>query len=93
MQINGRDTFLYLCVLRAPFRHIQNHHAKIVAGYANRNSYHYPKNYLDLRWSGSQAPWPVSLICAIINAHWSDRKSASAQCRDNPHLHDALTRR
>jgi hypothetical protein len=23
MQINGRDAFLYFCVLRAPFRHIQ----------------------------------------------------------------------
>jgi hypothetical protein len=50
MQINGRDAFLYFCVLRAPFRHIQNHHAKIFAEYANRNPYHYPKKLI-----GSQA--------------------------------------
>jgi hypothetical protein len=56
MQINGRDAFLYFCVLRAPFRHIQNHHAKIFAEYANRYPYHYPKKLLDLRRKGSQAP-------------------------------------
>ena len=93
MQIDGRDAFLYFCVLRAPFRHIQNHPAKIFAEYANRYPYHYPKKLIGSQAEGSQAPWPVSLICAIINAHGSDRESASPQCRDNPHLHDALTRR
>jgi hypothetical protein len=62
MQINGRDAFLYFCVLRAPFRHIQNHHAKIFAEYANRYPYHYQRNY----WiSGGKDPSALTSVADL----------------------------
>jgi len=64
MQINGRDAFLYFCVLRAPFRHIQNHPAKIFAEYANRYPYHYPKKLIGSQPSqiGLEIVYPLANV-------------------------------